>query len=70
MASNARPARREVLHRDSYQRRMQRLSAQETTRRSPRGHIYWSPPLRQWLLSYSEGKNVVIEFYADCPCGA
>ena len=69
MPADARPHARETLHHAAYQRRMKGLSAVRRTEQSTRGHIFWSPTTRQWLLTYSKGPNAVIEFYSDCPCG-
>jgi hypothetical protein len=32
------------------------------------GHIYWSAPLRKWLLVRKKGLTVDVTFHNDCPC--
>ncbi len=35
-----------------------------------KGHVYWSPPVGQWILVMKKGKNAQVTFHAkdDCPC--
>ena len=34
------------------------------------GHVYWSAPVKQWLLVMKKGNNAIVTFHAqdDCPC--
>jgi hypothetical protein len=32
------------------------------------GHIYWSKPLRKWMLVRKKGMTVDVTFHNDCPC--
>jgi hypothetical protein len=35
-----------------------------------KGHVYWSPPISQWLLVMKKGASAQVTFHAanDCPC--
>lgn len=34
------------------------------------GHVYWSAPVKMWMLSVKKGHTATVTFYApdDCPC--
>lgn len=70
MPAGARPHAREILHQATYNRRMAGLSAvRRADKKSSRGHVFWSPTTRNWILAYTVREGVAIEFYTDCPCG-
>lgn len=35
---------------------------------SSKGHIYYSRPLRKWILVRRKGNKAELGFYDDCPC--
>lgn len=49
--------------------RLRSIGAQYRADRSSNvAHIYWSPPLRQWVKVVRDGANVAISYHATCPC--
>lgn len=70
MPADARPHRREVVSESAWQRRMNDIGAiPQPGKRSSRGSVFWSGPLRNWILAYRGSGGVVMEFFVDCPCG-
>ncbi len=35
-----------------------------------KGHVYWSAPVKQWILVMRKGNDAIVTFHAadDCPC--
>ena len=70
MPAEARMTRREVVAERDWQRRMNAIgAAAQPGKRSSRGSVFWSGAVRSWILCYRGSGGVVMEFYADCPCG-